>query len=391
VKAESLFHLLQIRARKLEEGGDTPTVQKLRALQAELRVSHTRGWFEVTWRHEGRDFSLNVPEHDFTFYVAGDTDKAVEHRGTTGNVRQRNWRAAADLWRRLAEISGFRIAPDVNDDAMGLVPKAAKAPTFRARQVLTALSVALIGTVAGVLHAGWEIGLACGLIALLFAALAPGLEDTQLRRPFSPPETAILAAGAFTPAWLGGDPFWLMPALAGLVLMAWLENSEIDLPFAWGVGGALVGGASFWLGIPAVLPVFALSGGLLALRFLAPRRLAAADVAWSLAGGVVGLGAGIVARSAAVDTDVGPAAPLAICIVLLLAFGLWSFHGMLFRLLPWLAIGTLGVAAAAAIIGGTSAIGGVLALGGFAAVIAARLVIAFARASTPRRSMPLKD
>ncbi len=391
MKAESLFHLLQIRARKLEEGSDTPSARKLRALQAELRVSHTRGWFEVTWRHEGRDYSLNVPEHDFTFYVAGDTDKAVEHRGTTGNVRQRNWRAAADLWRRLAEISGFRIAPDVNDEAMGLAPEVAKAPAFRARQMLTALSVTLIGAIAAGLHTGWDIGLGCGLIALLLAALAPGIEDTQLRRPFSPLETAILAAGAFAPAWFGGDPFWLIPVLAGLALMAWLENGEADLPFAWGLAGALVGAASFWLGIPATLPVFALSGGLLALRFLAPRRLGAADVAWSLSGGVVGLIAGIVARSAAVDADTGPAVPVAICVVLLLAFGLWSFHGMLFRLLPWLAIGTLGVAAAAAIIGGTSAIGGVLALGGFAAVVAARLVMAFAKASTPRRSMPLKD
>lgn len=391
MKGESLYHLLQIRARKLEEGADADLQRQLRAVQAELRVSHSRGWFEVSWRHDGRDFSLNVPEHDFTFYVAGDTGKAVEQRGTTGNVRQRNWEASAALWQRLAEVSGFSLPALGADDAMGLTPAVAMPRGSRSRQWLVGIAVTVAGTLLASWQAGWIAGFGSGLVALLLTGLAQGLEDTQLGRPFSLPEIAIAAAGTFLPAWFGGDTLWLACMLAGLALLTWMESSDVDLPAGWGIAGILLGVTSYWVGLAAVLLATALCGALVVLRLLAPRRLSTGDVAWCIGGAVIGLIAGLLLPTAGAGTGEDVTLPTAIGILLLLAFGLWSFHGLLFQLLPWLAIGTLGLGSLVASLAGWPSAGGALALAGFTLVIVVRLATAFARATTPRPSSPLKD
>lgn len=289
MKAESLFHLLQIRARKLEEGADADQQRQLHAVQAELRVSHSRGWFEVSWRHDGRDFSLNVPEHDFTFYVAGDTGKAVEQRGTTGSVRQRNWEASAALWQRLAEVSGFQIPRSSADSEMGLAPQGRPALVSRNRQILVGTLVALAGTFASGLFVDWTLALSAGPLALLLTLLMPAFDDTQMHRPFSLAEVVIVSGAVFPPLLAGADTLWLLPVAAGLVLTTWTEAVETDLPAAWGLGGLLVGLATFALGIGGLLPGLLLCGGLAALRLLLPRRLAHAHAAWCAVGTLAGL------------------------------------------------------------------------------------------------------
>lgn len=384
MKAESLYHLLQIRARKLEERADQVTLDRMRAVQAALKVVHSRGWFEITWQFGGKDFSLNVPEHDFVFYVAGDSARAVEHRGETGNVRQQNWRAAAALWQKLAEISGFAVPAPGLAEAMGLTPSDERPRTRRLVQMGTGLGVAAAGLILGGALVGWGPAAASALLAALLTLLLPTFDDTQSRRPFAPAEIVLVAAGAFLPLLQDASTAWLVSLAAGLALLAWIERAEADLPFAWGIGGILAGLPALWIGYAALLPAALIGAGLVALRLLLPRRLAATDVAWCLAGLIAGNVAGLIVGYDMLTAEPVQGPALVIGAALVVSFGFWSFHGLLYRLVPWLAIGTLGAAAIAGLLAGTGA-HAVTGLSGLALVLAARLAAAFARAATARR------
>ncbi len=383
MKAESLFHLLQIRARKLEDGADDATRRKLQALQAALRVTHSRGWFEITWHFEGRDLSLSVPERDFAFYVAGDTAKAVEQRGHTGNVRQDNWRAAAALWQRLADVSGFTLAPPpAAGEAMGLTPAQVAPGMPRKRQMAASLAVVLAGT-AATLFQGTGPAFAGGLVAVLLLLLLPGLEETHLRRRFSVIEIALTGGAAFLPAWTGGNALWLVPVLAGLNGALWLERLEIRLAGGWFLGGIAVGAVALILGWAALLPAAPLAVALVLLHLLAPRRIARAEAAAMATGLALGFVAGIAAAAMpSVDPDPSLAAAL-IGVALLACFTLWPFHGLLFRLLPWLSIGTLGLSALGAVIAPPGPAEGAAALAGLTLVVLARAARALFASEAP--------
>lgn len=388
MKAESLFHLLQIRARKLEEDADVATKQKLKAIQGALRVTHTRGWFEITWQFDGRDYNLSVPERDFTFYVAGDTPKAIEQRGNTGNLRDINWQSASALWQRLSEISGFVLASTEPAKAMGLTPASGRPRASRRHQGLAGLAVVLAGIVVTLLQAGVTAALLSGLVAVLLLLLVPGLEETHLRRRFSPFEVAFVGAPAFVPAWTGDDIVWLLPVLAGLNCVLWLEQREMRLVGGWLLGGFGIGASSFALGWAALLPAAVSALALAVLHLLASRRIARAESTCYGAGVGIGLVTGTMITSTA--TTGGGASWIAGCLagLLLTCFVLWPFHGLLFRLVPWLTIGTLGLASLAATLAGPAVGEGAMALAGLALVATVRLTTAILAAMASGLTRP---
>src|SRR5450755_2547630 len=115
MKDRSLFHLLMARLSQLSRGEPAGAPSLARDLQQTLQVEQNGDWFLLKWRWQEKSYDLGIPADSFHFYVRGDTGKEPARR----DVRAENWRQAEAALRRIAQISGAPLPPDLHPGSLG--------------------------------------------------------------------------------------------------------------------------------------------------------------------------------------------------------------------------------------------------------------------------------
>lgn len=383
MRAASLYHLLQLRLRSLAPDCPQACRDGLAELQAALAVTHGRGFFELTWTYRGKPYSLSVVDRAFSFHVAGDTALAAERRGDVTATRARNWQSAAELWQRMAMVSGFAV-PDA------AFPPALAPPASRPEAAMGAVlwagvpGAALVAALIAAYAAGPAAGIAVGATVALLGCFAWTLEATHLRERLGLDGLALLAVGALVPLgadWQNGSA---VPLLGAVASAAWLERRGMRNAVWWTGVGLLAGLAPATIGWPGSAGALALAFGLLGAAWAAPLKLSR-PAALAFAGATL---AGLVAVSAfgfrsAPDDASGNWVQIGAWVVtlgLVLPFAAWWVQGSLFHVVPWLGMGALSVAAVAAT-AASGATAGVLGLAGLASLLTWRLVRGFQQTS----------
>jgi hypothetical protein len=362
MKSASLFHLMQIRARKFEERANEKCRRDLRAVQKQLKIEHSRGWFELKWQFDDRDFSLNVPDKDFAFHVAGDTATAVaQRRGGATNLRETNWQQAALLWRRVAEVSGFVISDDLLRGDLGLTPELTLPDESCRLRIIVILAMIGANAITGMFSSGPFPAATNSLVLALLFALTMSLEETHLHEQMTVLEIVIIGIGALLPLWLNGDTLWLLPLLAGLVGTCWLERTERKFPPLWFAAGLLLGLPTMWSGWLGAVPALIMASSLCVLAFVSPYRLSFRSELAGLLGAALGMMVGTSVPIGKIVTEATVLQPdniIIACVVpaaLFIVFTSWWVHGTLFQVTPWLAMGVLTLATAIPILQGATA------------------------------------
>jgi hypothetical protein len=379
MKAESLFHLLQLRLSGLAPDCPASCRDGLAEIQRHLRVTHGRQFFELTWRYHGKDFSLSVADREFAFHVAGDTTLAVDRRGDVTATRLQNWQSAAALWQRLGAISGLSVPEQVFPAGLAPTPAPRVETAFGWTGVAILGASVLVGLAAFFVRgAGPAIGV--GLSAFLLASFVWTLDQTHLRKPLGVGGVAVLTFGALVSLAIHWQSLGQVPLLAGIAGAAWLERCGRRDPVLWGISGAMAACAGLTAGWPGSAGALALAFAVLLVGWAAPQKLgrpaALAFAGAAIATAILAGAAGLLTAPLSVESSWATWTAWSIAGGILLPFLVWWIQGSLFHVLPWCSLGALALAAICAT-AASGATAGVLVLAGLAAVLTWRTGLGF--------------
>ena len=99
MKAHALYHLIQLRARKLSEHLPSNIHNKLTEIQTSLKIKRLSGSYSLEWQLGGVNYDLILESDPFKFYEKGDSVKRNAKRSTNLNYRSENWASALQLWK----------------------------------------------------------------------------------------------------------------------------------------------------------------------------------------------------------------------------------------------------------------------------------------------------
>lgn len=370
MKTAALYHLLNTRAKKIEESAPSELVRKLSDIQRSLKIEFENSSYQIAWEHGGKCHSLTVPNSTFHFYIPGDRNEAAAPAAGK-NYRLENWRSALSVWVQITGDSGIDLPASLDTQEMGLAPASSDSqPDLEAYNLLPALAAGLIAGIAG----GAPCGAGVAIAGLSFILLAHCLRTTHLRRPATFPENAVIAAGCLVPIFFSRlDALWVLP-WAGVALACWAEQASRPRQFPlWLLAGALCG-----VGMK-VVPGSVFGGAWLALAlsvtaFAAPIRMprlgAAAFAAGAAAGAFWAFSHTAFAHPLLVTSSrLAWLLAAALSASLYFSFILWWVHGTLFNVIAWFSILAMALTATAAVASGdpaqTSAIGALSGIGLF--------------------------
>lgn len=363
MKPAALRHLLLDRIRRSLATGDPAQQPVLRDILETLAIDQHKTWFTIHWRDPEGERSLEVPQDTFSFYLAGDTVGAIAKRGETGDVRQKNWKAAADIIGRMVTISGGAFDVGATEYAMNTEPKPLPLGLFSADGLILA-------AVAGAID-GWRIDTQTGALIFLASVLAMTLISRAVistdRSPLGIIGKALVATGILAGTWLGGA-LLLAVLLLGVTAPCLAELANPRKP-QWLLAG-LAGAPLLWVGLPGHLAAFVLVLAAFVSCWMMANRFSWLSALLYVAGIAVGLFVHPAGFSLPAPTRYD-AALLVPAFLLLLSASLWWFHGVQKKLFPWYAqFGLLAACVGAFMTGGEAMVG----LTGFAIVLDLRVI-----------------
>jgi hypothetical protein len=372
MKARSLYHLLITRLRQLT-GGAVDEDSFAHHLKTSLAIEQTGAWFTLKWRSRNKQYDLNVPSSTFEFYRRGDLLAAPT--GEPGRVT--NWRAAETLLRHMATVSEETLPADPHPGSLSPLRFSGAVAD---QTVWLALLVPVLPAAAIALR---EDGLSALAVYVAGAALCAAFmfqRDTLLRRPMSPVEALVIAAGPALAASLGVTPWGMALLAGGLAMLSWSETPTAPAaPVGALAGGALVGGVAALIGPAGWLTVAFVAAMAVFLHALMPWRIRRSfTIAAALGAGTVALAAHLAGAAGPAGTPAGIAIGLVLGVTgaAALCFLTWWIIGSQIRLFPWVSLGAV-AALGITTFWAPSAGGETLACAGYVACAAVRLVHAF--------------
>ena len=362
MKPAALRHLLLDRIRRVLATGNPAQQPILRDILETLAIEQNKTWFTISWRDASGEHSLEVPQDSFTFYLAGDTAGAIAKRGEVGDLRQENWKAAADIIGRMMAISGAVL--DVGEITYALNTRAASPPL-----ALFSIDGLVISAAAGA-AAGrfmdYQSGVYVFAASLLALMLASRAVISTARPTLGVVEKAVVATGILGGAILGGA------ALPAILLLAVTAPCLAELAnprrTPWLLAG-LCGAPLFWLGLPGQAAALVLVTAAFASCWMMANRFSWLGALLYAAG----LSAGLFVRPEPLSFPPTPhdAVLLAPALLLLFSASLWWFHGVQKKIFPWYAqFGLLAACIGALAVGGMAMTG----LTGLALVLDLRVI-----------------
>jgi len=333
MRANSLYHLLMIRARKLIES--QPDIEKnLAPARDSLAVENRRGGFTLTWQARGQSFSLDVPKGRFAFYLRSDHPVALNKRATsTNNLRARNWEAATETWQEVLNLSGYNVALNAGDPALGLVGSLTR-NIMGAADISVRLIVIALTTGVGWLRNDID-GAALGFAtAALVVLIVDRIDSSHFCRKASLLEITLSAGGPCLAAAIKSlSPYGLVAAAFLLFL---LEAERREHPRYWGLAGAAGGASLYFAGVFGILPVAIAAASVLSVAKIAPIRTNSSYM-WIFLGaaGIAGTIALVTGPPPFATVEIPVALAWAAMIVGIAAASLWWFFGTLYFVHTW--------------------------------------------------------
>lgn len=352
MKDKALYHLLQLRARKLQEHIPIADKARLAEIQKTLRVQRDPGEYILHWQVAGHAFTLKTAGDAFSFYEKGDSAKSVARRGEKLNHRTVNWQAALDLWRQIFSISGLEKDVLVDDGSLAFGEFSPQKQDFGIR-----INLILSAFAGGIAMFKVPIGMAAlvSVTTLLLLLLAQAYTRVQLRQPMRFFERILITGGSLLPILLHSYSVGLVGVTFGLYCLSEIERItkyRSALSFlagmGFGIGAHTLAGVAF--GSVATLWV------LLAITsFIDRTRVQRMTVLLLLAGFLVATPQWSAVdvsfyytdapESYGFDTSLLNYSTLLMFAVLSLSFALWWIVGVQYYLSPWMFLFALAIAA----------------------------------------------
>lgn len=106
MKANALYHLMQLRAKNLQESLTPERQSILSELQRSLHVKRKGGAYILSWKMAGKELEHIVENEKFRFYGKGDSakDATIDKKI---NSRASNWQSALEVWRDIFKRSNL--------------------------------------------------------------------------------------------------------------------------------------------------------------------------------------------------------------------------------------------------------------------------------------------
>lgn len=344
MKEDALRHLMHARMRKIVERAPADFVVAMRVIQRSLRIDGGPGGYELSWTHDGKTHRVAVPRDTFAFYLTGDTVGSVTKRDPTRRLRDENWSAARALWHRIASLSGLPWPTEQNERDLGLRPDDPR--DVRVEVLAVAVPAAGAGLLAFVVFEPLA-ALATTALATLLAGWLFSMRDVQAHQAASVGEALVVVTGALVPAAMGSSAGAAALLASGPVVAMYAEaRGPTGTHVLWVLAGLLTGSSVAIHGFSGVVAALLLTTGVVLLAAVAPSRIttrqAIAFACSTIAAGAVAWLSSRYALPAVPSTAVTALASITAC-VCIAVWGTGWVTGSLFRVVPWLAFGTVGL------------------------------------------------
>lgn len=357
MKDKALYHLLQLRARNLQEQLPQEAKADLSEIQKSLTIRRDPGEYVLQWQWSGNAYLLKIGGDEFAFYEKGDSAKSVAKRGGQLNHRQQNWQAALNLWRQIFSECGLRTDVLVDNGvlAFGEFDRAQKS-THRSANIGFA---GLLGVLA-LTFQPTMFAISIAIFIFLLLELTDAFTLVHLRQEVTLFEKALVAAGGVLAMLLSVDMVVALGIVLGLYCLSHAERlSHTQTRFALAAGMAFGIGAyassALVIGVVVSMSVlFAITSLVDSVRF---KKLSVLLI-------LVGFGVGIYLGKFADPVTLVTTAPslitpgegslanlvLLLSMVTFLGFALWWIVGTQYYLVPWLSLLALSIAGAVVVL-----------------------------------------
>lgn len=352
MKAHALYHLLQLRARKLRDHINPQAQSNLIMIQESLMIKRELGCYYINWTIHGIEKNLCIVGEEFKFYEKGDSDKVKAKRPEKLNHRLHNWNAALELWRKIFSTSDLvaTVLFDNGELSFGRVVTTKSKNSFIENGVLASV-LALMGFLFFSLSAGIQLGFAA-LALLWFVA---GFSMVHLRQPVHVLEKIIVISGLVIPIYLNVQLAGITLVLFALALSVHAERVDKIQRIAYLTTGILFGLGAFFMQVLPVI-VFVVFSVLLALTSVIDNeRIQRLNIVLMILGfGIAVLITSPLAqpsftmatnRQIPADMQIASTLSIGIAILTLFSFSCWWIVGIQYYLSPWLALFAIFVAA----------------------------------------------
>ncbi len=352
MKANALYHLMQLRARKLNENLPVDVKILLNEIQSSIKIKRLPGTYRLDWKVHQTDYNLTLNSDPFKFYEKGDNARHNVKRGDNLNYRGHNWDAALELWKDIFKCSNLD-AKSICDDgklAFGrFVTNKSNVPTYQ--NIGVALLFSLLAAIKYPLAEIFQLFITI-LVLLLFTE---SFSCVHLKKSLQIFEKAIIAAGCIIPLYYSINLTGIIFILSGLYLLGIGERQDKFNGLMFTLSGLVVGLATYYMGIFGLTFAVILFAILVIISIIDSQRISMSNTVLFLVGFItVLLGTYVFIESGSIS----PYFPQEIILsqkyinwitagfltLLFIGFAMWWIIGVQYYLLPWLSMFTLFIA-----------------------------------------------
>lgn len=354
MKANALYHLMQLRARKLSEHLPDDSKATLEEIQSSIKITRQPGTYIIDWNVNQTDYSITMESDPFKFYEKGDNAKRNAKRLGDLNYRTHNWDAALELWRDIFRTSNLDPGPMVDDGKLAFGNFLENdSRSYSIENIVVALSFASISFIKYPLVEVIQLF----IVVLALLLFSESFSSVQLRKPMRILDKIIVAAGGIVPLSMGIDQAGMIFNLAALYLLTKAEKNTTKRLFYYVLSGACFGFAAYattvfstvLAGILAVLLVIVSVVDrtrvkrVEAVLFLVCSAVSISIVSLSISYGYLPV---YVESIVVASPDNVSMISSIFLLVLATCFSLWWVTGVQYYLIPWLSLLALSLAGA---------------------------------------------
>jgi len=346
MKANALYHLIQLRARKLLEHLPQDRQTPLRKIQSGIHVERISGGYVLDWALDNKKFSFTLESDPFKFYEKGDDEKHNARRGNNLNYRRHNWDMALELWRSIYRQSN--LDPDVLQDD-GQMAFGRFNPIDARTTVIPNILIAMIVTLLSLFKASASGSVQVFIACVLLLYYAENMADVHLRKRLSQLEKLVIASGILIPVYYTNQLTGILLIIGSLFLLCLSERHKTFGNLIYLLSGVLIGGAIYHLGYFAILAGMVISALLFIIALIDRVRVSILSSMSFIAGFIVLLSVvyfladinGSVKldpQEIAIQDKYIVLLSIVFTIMLLVTSATWWIVGVQYYLMPWVSI-----------------------------------------------------
>ncbi len=281
MKANALYHLMQLRARKLSEHLPENRKTELLEIQASIKIQRKPGTYKIDWKVDQKDYSITLESDPFQFYEKGDNAKRNAMRTDDLNYRTHNWDAALALWQDIFKASDLN-SEMITDDGKLAFGKFGKNSTNT--PLYQNLGIALLFSILSILRVPLVETLQFFILISVLLLFADNFSTVHLRKPLSLIEKLIIATGCIIPLYYGVSLAGVIFISTGLFLLGLAERQDKNKAILFNVSGITFGLAIYSMGIFAITLSVAMAVTLLLIALVDRQRISISSTGLFIAG-----------------------------------------------------------------------------------------------------------